>query len=857
MEIGPDGTLTAMAQGTLDPDDALTVPALRKDRPEPEALLAALAQVFVKGVGVDWAGVFDGAGARSVDLPTYAFQRQRFWPKPPVLLGDVGAVGLRSADHPLLGAAVQLAGADQFLFTGRLSLRSHPWLADHALTSTALFPATGFVELALHAADQVGCACVEELTIVAPLVLPAAGAVRIQLRVDGPDASGARPVNVYSRLEDAPEEQPWSLNVSGLLTPGEGAAPQSPYDFTVWPPKDATEVPLDGFYERFAERGHLYGPLFQGLKSVWLRGEEVFADVALPEAADPAAGAFDLHPALLDAALHAVMFVPMEDAGRLPFSWNGVRVDAVGAGALRLRMVQEGPEAVSLAMADAAGQPLASVGSLTLRELTGDLEGSTVGAPRHDALFEMDWAPVKSSAAPAQGALTLVGGGSANELREALGTADLRAHVHADLAALADSDADVPETVLFAVPASPGSGDLAAATHEMTHQALEFVQRWLDEPGFYHARLAVITRDAMNGGSRRSDPVQAAVWGLVRAARSENPGRFVLIDTDGSVASAAAIPDALASGEPELAISGGTVTAARISRLATDGVLNPPAETAAWRLGVVEKGTLESLRLTECPDAEAPLAPREVRIAVRAAGVNFRDVLTALGMYPGDATAIGLEGAGVMPRSGAQVTGLAPGDRVMGMFSGAFGPLAIADERMVARIPRGWSFAQAATVPIVYLTAYHGLVDLGELTAGQSVLIHAAAGGVGIAAVQLARHLGAEVFGTAGPGKWDALRAAGLDDEHIASSRDPGLREGVLRRHRRPGRGRGARLARPASSWTPRCGCCRAAAGSWRWARPTSATRARSQRTTRASPTRRSTSSTPGPTGSARCWPNW
>ncbi|WP_405885396.1 type I polyketide synthase [Streptomyces sp. NBC_01384] len=170
-----------------------------------------------------------------------------------------------------------------------------------------------------------------------------------------------------------------------------------------------------------------------------------------------------------------------------------------------------------------------------------------------------------------------------------------------------------------------------------------------------------------------------------------------------------------------------------------------------------------------------PLAPREVRISMRAAGVNFRDVLTALGMYPGDATAIGLEGAGVVTEVGAEVTRLAAGDRVMGMFAGAFGPVAVADERMVAPIPRGWSFAQAATVPIVYLTAYYGLVDLGGLRPGQSVLVHAAAGGVGTAAVHLARHLGAEVFGTASPGKWDALRAAGLDDAHLASSRDLGF----------------------------------------------------------------------------------
>ncbi|MGW1275217.1 MDR/SDR family oxidoreductase, partial [Streptomyces sp. NPDC002491] len=211
--------------------------------------------------------------------------------------------------------------------------------------------------------------------------------------------------------------------------------------------------------------------------------------------------------------------------------------------------------------------------------------------------------------------------------------------------------------------------------------------------------------------------------------------------------------------------------------LAADRALLPPADARAWRLGVEHQGSLDGLRLEACPEADAALAPNEVRISMRAAGVNFRDVLTALGMYPGDATAIGLEGAGVVTGVGADVTAHAPGDRVMGMFAGAFGPVAVADARMVTRIPKGWSFAEAATVPIAHLTAYYALVDLGGLEPGESVLVHAAAGGVGSAAVQLARHLGAEVYGTASPAKWDALRAAGLDDARTASSRDLGFEE--------------------------------------------------------------------------------
>jgi NADPH:quinone reductase-like Zn-dependent oxidoreductase len=208
---------------------------------------------------------------------------------------------------------------------------------------------------------------------------------------------------------------------------------------------------------------------------------------------------------------------------------------------------------------------------------------------------------------------------------------------------------------------------------------------------------------------------------------------------------------------------------------------------ATWRLHIPTKGILEALTLVAAPDAAAPLAPGQVRVAIHAAGLNFRDVLDALGLYPGGAGLLGGEGAGVVIEVGADVTHVAPGDRVMGIFPGAFGPVAVTDHRLVTRMPAGWSFIQGAGIPVVFLTAYFGLVDLGHLKPGERLLIHAATGGVGMAAVQLARHLGAEIFGTASPGKWGTLRALGLDDAHIASSRTLDFEEHFLRSTERRG----------------------------------------------------------------------
>ena len=199
--------------------------------------------------------------------------------------------------------------------------------------------------------------------------------------------------------------------------------------------------------------------------------------------------------------------------------------------------------------------------------------------------------------------------------------------------------------------------------------------------------------------------------------------------------------------------------------------LEVPGGVGAWRLDSVVKGTLEELCLVECGGVLGGLGVGEVRVGLRVAGMNFRDALNVLGMYPGEAGLLGLEGAGVVLEVGPGVRDLVVGDRVMGLFSGAFGPVVVADRRLMTRVPAGWSFAEAATVPVVFLTAYYALVDLAGLRAGESVLVHAAAGGVGIAAIQLARYLGAEVYGTASPAKWEALGGWGLEESHIASSR--------------------------------------------------------------------------------------
>jgi NADPH:quinone reductase-like Zn-dependent oxidoreductase len=309
---------------------------------------------------------------------------------------------------------------------------------------------------------------------------------------------------------------------------------------------------------------------------------------------------------------------------------------------------------------------------------------------------------------------------------------------------------------------------------------LALVQDFLAADRFAGAHLTVVTGRAVAtaSGEDVTSLDQAAVWGLLRTAQSENPGRLGVLDTDGQDTSTEALAAAALLGEPQLALRHGTAYVPRLSRDAADGRLRPPAGEDHWRLGLTISGELDSLSLDPAP--LQPLAEGQVRISVRAGGVNFRDVLLALGMVPDDSRPPIGEGAGVVLETGPGVTGLAPGDRVMGLLAGGLGPVTVADRRMITTVPPGMSFAEAAGVPVVYLTAYYGLRDLAGLSAGESLLVHAATGGVGMAAVQLARHWGAEVYGTASPAKWATLRGQGLPADHIMNSRTLEFSDRVL-----------------------------------------------------------------------------
>jgi acyl transferase domain-containing protein len=348
LELGPAGVLSAMVAECSD--EPLAVPALRADRPEVHTLFSALAALQVDGGGVQWARVLR-EGSR-VELPTYAFQRERYWLEVPDVDGDPASLGQAGAEHGLLGAAVELAGADGVVLTGLLSVDASPWLAEHRVDGDILFPGAGFVELALRAADEAGCDQVEELILEAPLVLPERGGVPVQVRVDAPEGA-RRAFGIYTRGDG------WVRHASGFLATGLSTSD----DLTQWPPAGA--LPIEDFYGRRVAAGFAYGPTFQGLQAAYRSGDDVYAEVALP--AGTSADGWGLHPALLDAALHALAFADLPDM--LPFSWSGVSLHATGATELRVRLRLVG-SAVQLTLADSTGQVVATADAVVLRPTT-------------------------------------------------------------------------------------------------------------------------------------------------------------------------------------------------------------------------------------------------------------------------------------------------------------------------------------------------------------------------------------------------------------------------------------------------------------------------------------------------------
>ncbi len=586
LELGPTGPLSAMISHCLDEGDhtqKLCVPTLRANQPETQALTQFLAESYVHGVSVDWGAVFAPWRPQRVELPTYAFQRQRYWLSSRAAgAGDLASVGLSEVGHPFLGAGVCLGDERGWLFSGRLSVETHPWLVDHAVFDTVLLPGAALVEMALAAGVQAGVGHLDELLLQAPLLIPDHGAMHLQLLL-GPDADGRRRVDIYSRPENPADHadqgaQPtegtlrWVGHATGVLSAGADDR-AGVEELSVWPPADAEALSADSLYDRLAGAGLEYGPAFQGVRAIWRRDEELFAEIALDGERAEEASHFGLHPALFDAAFHtALVWLSEQTADQVPLAltWGAVSLASRGASTLRVAIRPTGTGGLRLTAVDESGAPVLRVDSVTPRPVDADHLGRGA-ARRLKWLHHVEWTPVEGSGEGTRPRTVLLNGGPL----DLGGIAGDDVEHYSNVAALAEAirTGGPPEVVLTAAPVAvddtADSGGLAASARTGLYRTLGLVQGWLTLPELAQCRLVLVTQGAVAAGEGEVPALAAAAAdGLLRTAASENPGRFMQLDLDDSPASRAAVSAALSlADEPRLAIRNGVLLAPRLSRV--------------------------------------------------------------------------------------------------------------------------------------------------------------------------------------------------------------------------------------------------------------------------------------------------
>ena len=535
LEMSPQPVLVAATTETLDAQDrnAAVIGSLRRGEGGYRRFLTSLAEAYVRGVQVDWPSVPPGANARRVELPTYAFQRRRYWLAAPSDVDrDAAAPGVRATGHPLLGATIALGDGDGYLFTGRLSAAHTPWLEEHQVAGVTLLPGTAFVELALHAAAQTGAGAVGELTLQTPLVIGADEAIALRVLVGSSDEAGERIISVSSRPERSEADAldaSWTQHATGTLVAG-AAAPG--FELAQWPPPGAEPVDLDGHYDRVAASGVDYGEAFQGLRRVWRHGSDIYAEIAVPDGVLDDLDAYSVHPALFDAVLQGVGFAASGPIGRrMPFSWTGVTLHAAGARALRCQLTLTGEDQFALRIANVAGAPVARVESLRLMAVSDDYTAG-LARPGADGLYALDWIPLPA------------GSSAVGEVPEArIVAVGVVADVDDSVTVVADGD------------------DIVTAARDTAFRLAELAREHLAVPDA--PALVVVTGDA------DADPVAASVGGLVRSVQAEFPGRVTLAELAPDTP-AGTLLAGIASGEPHFQATPAGVLVPRLARTVTN-----------------------------------------------------------------------------------------------------------------------------------------------------------------------------------------------------------------------------------------------------------------------------------------------
>ena len=828
IEMSPHPVLVPALRECLGEGQGLAVGSTRRDEPELAALLDSVAAIYGAGYPVPWAGLSDRAG-RYTPLPRYPFQRQRFWLPDASPTRSPAATSATRRHHPLLGAhTTEPDGTHRW--EGPVDLEANSYLADHRVQDTIVLPGTAYVDAVAAAAREVlpGATVLTDIEYRHAMVLSADRPTQMRVTVRRQAESEAT-FEVSSRSGGSDE---WTVNAVGRVRTAaitRAPRPMRPDEVRARCPEHRLGA---DFYRRFATRGNQWGPAFAGITELWRRDGEALARVTPPAAIREALTAHRFHPALLDACGQVLAATLPERDGDADDAFvlggiDRVRIYRQPRGAVWSHAVRTATDRADSFIGDVTiwddEGVLAELDGLRLQYLSPPASEDTA-----EWLYALTWrrqppAPVQpatglwvvfadkrgigqqlADSLPAPAEAIVVSAADRyrqiapdrfeidpaapehyarllDELGDRLGRAPSLTIAH-----LWSLDVTWPDSVEGdrgagqelgpdgAVPAWLADGErLGGASVVALVQALSAVR----VPG--ELRLALVTAGAqrVSAADQRVHPGQATVWGLGRVLADEQPDlQCRLIDLPADVREAQALrAELLAAGtaEPQVALRADGRYVARLVRYASRAPHAPvPAVARSRQLVVPASGLLDDLRWEPVP--ERPPAPGEVVVEPRYSALNFRDALTALQAYPGQdqsaPVALGLECVGVVRAVGPGVAGVAVGDEVIALAHPTLATHVHANAHVVVPCPRGVSLQEAATLPQAYLTAYYALVTLAKLRPGERVLIHTATGGVGLAAIQVARWCGAEIIATAGsPAKRALLRAMGI--RHVADSR--------------------------------------------------------------------------------------
>ncbi|NWG15754.1 MAG: type I polyketide synthase [Chloroflexi bacterium] len=821
LEISPHPVLSGMVVQCLEAEGQAGVVAasLRRNRDERETMLDALGDLFAAGYPVQWERFYPSGGRVVFDLPAYPWQRERYWVEPPQ---KPPALPQRMAGaHPLLGQRVKSPLIEGALFDTLINPRDPAFLNDHRIWGAAVVPAAAYLEAALSAAatvyGEMGVVSLNDVFIQEALVLPEEQTRTVQLHLSA-HQNGAADFKFYSLSG----EDIWTLHVAGRLSLAQpdGAAVSEPFSPEAVQSRCGV-FPAQEHYNLAWESGIEFGPAFHGIEQMWRQDGEALAFISLPKSLAAEASIYRIHPVMLDACIQAMAAaLPGYDEHLdtyLPVSFDRLRLyarpgETVWSHARLYPAMAGGHDTVTgdIQVFDAVGQLVLDMRGLRLKRASREALRRAVhkqaGETPGDWFYEVAWqlAPVFEPESRSEPGAWLIfadqmgiGEALAAQL-EALGEGFVLVKPGADYRVLSDrliqvnpaSRDDFQRLIRDAYASSAyrgivhlwgldvpplGQGDFSPADAQEVSLggALHLLQALVasgmsDLPGLW-----LVTRGAMPVDGAPAAPEQSPLWGLANTIFLEHPElRPVCVDLDpaqDAAASAQALAREIrsADGQDRLALRGDGRYAARLVR-GQAARTQADHEEQPMTLDISARGVLDNL--VRVPMIRSVPGPGEVEVRVRASGVNFRDVLNALGMYPGDPGPMGDEFVGEIVRVGEGVTDYQAGDVVLGMSPASFSTYVIAPVMKIVPKPAALSDEEAATIPITFMTAYYALHHLAGMSAGERVLIHAGAGGVGLAAIQLAQRAGAEIFATAGsPEKRAFLKSLGV--QYVMDSR--------------------------------------------------------------------------------------